>query len=118
MPVDVSAHDEPRSPEQKRRAMSWAQRLKQVFSIDVTTCAHCGGAVRIVASIEEPTAIRAILAHFEKHGALEQAHYRPAARPAAGRVTRCRPRSRQESQSPIRCGHDPQGCARPCAGIR
>ena len=80
VPVDVSAHDEPRSPEQKRRAMSWAQRLKRVFSIDITTCAHCGGAVRIVASIEEPTAIRAILAHFEKHGALEQAHYRPAAR--------------------------------------
>ena len=51
-----------------------------VVSIDITTCAHCGGAVRIVASIEEPTAIRAILAHFEKHGALEQAHYRPAAR--------------------------------------
>ena len=79
-PADASANDEPRSPEQKRRAMSWAQRLKRVFSIDVTTCAHCGGAVRIVASIEEPTAIRAILAHFEKHGALEQAHYRPAAR--------------------------------------
>ncbi|EOE5725448.1 hypothetical protein ACNGV2_006235, partial [Pseudomonas aeruginosa] len=54
--VNVSAHDEPRSPEQKRRAMSWAQRLKRVFSIDITTCAHCGGAVRIVASIEEPTA--------------------------------------------------------------
>ena len=33
--------------------------------------AHCGGAVRIVASIEEPTAIRAILAHFAKHCALE-----------------------------------------------
>ncbi|HCF5942073.1 TPA: transposase, partial [Pseudomonas aeruginosa] len=80
VPVDASAHDEPRSPEQKRRAMSWAQRLKRVFSIDVTTCAHCGGAVRIVASIEDPKAIRAILAHFEKHGALEQAHYRPAAR--------------------------------------
>ena len=60
--------------------MSWAQRLKRVFSIDITTCAHCGGAaVRIVASIEEPIAIRAILAHFEKHGALEQAR-RPAAR--------------------------------------
>ena len=80
VPVDVSAHDDPRSPEQPRRAMSWAQRLKRVFSIDVTTCAHCGGAVRIVASIEDPKAIRAILAHFEKHGALEQAHYRPAAR--------------------------------------
>jgi len=33
-----------------------------------------------VASIEEPTAIRDILAHFEEHGALEQAHYRQAAR--------------------------------------
>ncbi|MCP5904762.1 IS91 family transposase, partial [Klebsiella pneumoniae] len=70
-PVDVSAHDAPRSPEEKRRAMSWAQRLKRVFSIDVTACVHCGGTVRIVASIEEPTAIRAILAHFEKHGARE-----------------------------------------------
>ena len=78
-PVDVSAHDAPLSPEEKRRAMSWAQRLKRVFSIDVTACVHCGGTVRIVASIEEPTAIRAILAHFEKHGAREEAHYRPAA---------------------------------------
>lgn len=26
-----------------------------------------------------------------------------------GRVTRCRPHSRQPSQSPIRCGHDPAG---------
>lgn len=32
-----------------------------------------------------------------------------SARPAAGRVTRCRPHSRQPSQSPIRCGHDPAG---------
>jgi len=41
---------------------------------------HCGGSVSIVASIEEPTAIRAILAHFAKHGAREKAHYRPAPR--------------------------------------
>jgi hypothetical protein len=38
--------------------MTWAQRLKRVFNIDVSTCGHCGGAVRIVARIEEPTAIR------------------------------------------------------------
>ena len=60
--------------------MSWAQRLKRVFGIDVSTCVHCGGAVWIVASIEEPTAIRAILANFEKHSALDQAHYRPRPR--------------------------------------
>jgi hypothetical protein len=78
--VDVSAIDEPRSPEEKRRAMSWAQRLKRVFGIDVNVCVHCGGTVRIVASIEEPTAIRAILCHFAQHGALEDAHYRPGPR--------------------------------------
>jgi len=58
----------------------WAQRHKRVFNIDVSTCGHCGGTLRIVASIEEPTAIRAIFAQFAKNGALEQAHYRPAAR--------------------------------------
>ena len=57
-----------------------ARKLDVAEAIDVTTCAHCAGAVRIVASIEDPKAIRAILTHFEKHGALEQAHYRPAAR--------------------------------------
>ena len=74
------ASPDERTPDQRRRAMSWAQRLKRVFGIDVSTCVHCGGAVRIVASIEEPTAIRAILAHFEKHDAMEEAHYRPAPR--------------------------------------
>jgi len=85
VPAEVNGHDKQRSPEAKRRAMSWAQRLKRVFNIDVSTCVHCGGAVRIVASIEEPNAIRAILGHFEKHGALEAAHYRPGPRgpPAA-----------------------------------
>jgi len=46
----------------------------------VSTCIHCGGSVRIVASIEEPKAIRAILDHYAKHGAMEPAHDRPAAR--------------------------------------
>ena len=65
--------------------MTWAQRLKRVFGIDVETCIRCGGKVKIVASVEEPNAIRAILAHFDKHGALENAHYRPRPRgpPAA-----------------------------------
>jgi hypothetical protein len=51
-----------------------------VFGIDVSICVHCAGAVRIVASIEAPNAIRVILAHFAKHGALEDAHYRPRPR--------------------------------------
>jgi len=81
----AQASSDDRTPAERRRSMTWAQRLKRVFNIDVTTCVHCGGAVRILASIEEPAAIRAILAHFAKHGALEEAHYRPGPRgpPAA-----------------------------------
>src|SRR5690606_38581939 len=88
-----------------------AQRLKRVFGIDVTTCVHCGGAVRIVASIEEPTAIRAILAHFEKHGAREEAHYRPAARAPPGGAARppAGHDAEGENWKTPRRGHDPAG---------
>ena len=75
--ADGDASSEHRTPDERCRAMTLAQRLKRVFGIDVNTCVHCGGAVRIVASIEEPTVIRAILAHFEKRGAMQQAHYGP-----------------------------------------
>ncbi len=44
--------------------MRWAQRLKRVFGIDVQTCAGCGGTMRIIASIEDPVVIKAILAHL------------------------------------------------------
>lgn len=95
------ASSDDRTSDERRRAMTWAQRLKRVCGIDVNTCVHCGGAVRIVASIKDPTAIRAILSHFEKHGALEQAHYRPAGR----RSARCR--------EPVGNGHGRRRCAAP-----
>jgi len=47
-------------------AMTWAQRLKRVFSIEIDTCARCGGMLRVIASIEEPQIIAKILAHLEK----------------------------------------------------
>jgi len=34
--------------------MTWAQRLERVFGVDIQTCAACGGAVRIIACIEDP----------------------------------------------------------------
>jgi hypothetical protein len=45
--------------------MTWAQRLKRVFGIDIQTCPACGGALRIIASIEDPVVIEKILAHLE-----------------------------------------------------
>ena len=40
-----------------------AQRLKRVFGIDIETCPACGGAVRIIACIQDPVVIGKILAH-------------------------------------------------------
>jgi len=37
------------SPAERRAAMSWAQRLKRVFNIDIETCSKCGGAVKVIA---------------------------------------------------------------------
>jgi hypothetical protein len=31
------------TPAEQRAAMTWAQRLKRVFSIDIATCEKCGG---------------------------------------------------------------------------
>jgi hypothetical protein len=42
----------------------WSQRLKRVFGIGIETCAGCGGAMRIIACIEDPVVIKAILAHL------------------------------------------------------
>ena len=46
--------------------MTWAQRLKRVFGIDIETCAACGGALRIIACIEDPAVIKKILPHLDK----------------------------------------------------
>jgi len=45
--------------------MTWAQRLKRIFSIDIETCSECGGDIKIIASIEDPAVIQKILAHLE-----------------------------------------------------
>jgi len=48
----------------RQRGMSWAQRLKRVFAIDIQTCRQCGGRLRVIASIEEPAVIERILKHL------------------------------------------------------
>jgi len=49
--------------------MSWAQRLKRVFSIDIETCPDCGGKLRGIATIEEPWLIAKILGHVQARDA-------------------------------------------------
>ena len=45
--------------------MTWAQRLKRVFIIDIETCPSCGGAVQIIARVEDPVVIEKILTHLD-----------------------------------------------------
>lgn len=60
--------DEPdeQTPVPHHVAMTWAQRLKRVFNIDVETCRACGGRARVIACIEDPQVIKKILAHLVK----------------------------------------------------
>ena len=43
---------------ERRDAMTWAQRLKRVFNIDIETCGGCGGAVKVIACLEDPVVIQ------------------------------------------------------------
>ena len=58
--------DEPQTPAEHRASTTWGQRLKRVFNIDIATCQTCGGALRIIACIEDPVVIEKILAHLDK----------------------------------------------------
>jgi hypothetical protein len=57
------------SPAARRASMTWAQRLKRVFSIDIETCSACGGAVKVIACIEDPVVIDKILTHLNEKAA-------------------------------------------------
>jgi hypothetical protein len=65
----ASAEQQESMPVQRRAAMTWAQRLKRVFGIDIETCPTCGGAVRIIACIEDPAVIKTILNHLDTKNA-------------------------------------------------
>lgn len=61
-------------------SMTWAQRLQRVFKIDLLTCEHCGGAVKVIASIEDPAVIQKILDHLERRAEPATPVFRPFAR--------------------------------------
>ncbi|MCI0436641.1 MAG: transposase [Gemmatimonadetes bacterium] len=60
-------------------AMSWAQRLKRVFAIEIDTCARCHGRLRVIASIEDPEVITRILAHLDRASGTPEPELAPRA---------------------------------------
>jgi len=61
----VANDKQDRTPSERHAAMTWAQRLKRVFNIDIETCSECGGDVRIIACIEDPVVISKILTYLD-----------------------------------------------------
>jgi hypothetical protein len=43
--------------------MTWAQRLKRVFRLEIERCARCGGPMKVIAAIEDPAVVEQILRH-------------------------------------------------------
>jgi hypothetical protein len=77
--------DEPPTPVERRASMTWAQRLKRVFNIDIETCNECGGVMKIIACIEDPAVIKKILEHLKQNEEVNEPNALPESRaPPAG----------------------------------
>jgi len=50
---------------ERHAAMTWMQRLKRVFNIDIETCEKCKGPVKIIACVEDPAVIEKILKYLK-----------------------------------------------------
>ena len=77
--------DEPQTPAERRASMTWAQRLKRVFNIDIETCQDCGGAMKVMACIEDPVVVTKILDHIGVTPTIDASpHPEPRAPPPVG----------------------------------
>ena len=45
--------------------LTWTQELRRVFNIDIEAREHCGGKVKVIATIKDPLVIKKILDHIE-----------------------------------------------------
>ena len=79
------AKEQRKTPAERHAAMTWAQRLTRVFNIDFQTCSACGGAVKVIACIQDPAVIDKILTHLQQKGIPDPKGLLPQSRaPPAG----------------------------------
>jgi hypothetical protein len=45
-------------------AWDWAALMHRAFALDVLACPHCGGRLRLIATLHDPAVIRKLLAHL------------------------------------------------------
>ena len=49
-----------------RAVMSWVQRLRWVYDIDVSVCLKCGGALNVLVVVTDPVVSASIFVHIAK----------------------------------------------------
>ena len=62
----TTVYEWPKRTSKTKPLLNAAQRLRRVFNIDIETCSECGGAVKVIACIEDPVVIKKILAHLKE----------------------------------------------------
>jgi len=56
----------------RHAALTWMQRLKRVFAIEIERCYRCGGRLEVIASLSERALIERILARVRPAGEDEE----------------------------------------------
>jgi len=84
-PLTGSAPEPADGPERgagaaRPRYWAWAALMERAFALDVLVCPHCGGRLRLIATLHDPVVIRKILAHV---GRSESEHSPGPAPPAS-----------------------------------
>jgi hypothetical protein len=62
--LPIAAGPEDAKMKSRPRAWSWVALMHRAFGIDVLACAHCGGRLRLIATLHDPAVIRKILTHL------------------------------------------------------
>ena len=65
------------------RRWSWAALMHRAFAVDVLACVHCGGRLRLIATLHDPAVIRTILAHLGRASPEQSPRLAPSASGAA-----------------------------------
>ena len=58
----------------QERATKWAELMRRAFELDVLACPKCGARLELIACIQKPAAIRAILRHLGLPAEAPQPH--------------------------------------------
>ncbi len=64
----------PPAPRARPRHWAWAQLMERAFGIDVLACPRCAGRLRLVATVDDPQIIRAILESLGLPAEVPQPH--------------------------------------------